>query len=97
MRNTIIQGDVIKVLKTLPKESVDCIITSPPYYGLRDYGTASWEGGKKDCDHKKNPEALSEKALDKSTIGKASSTGHALEGYKDTCGKCDPQPKKITK
>jgi len=31
--------------------SVNCIVTSPPYYGLRDYGTARWEGGDPDCDH----------------------------------------------
>lgn len=36
--NSIIQGDVIEVLKTFPDESIDCIITSPPYYGLRNYG-----------------------------------------------------------
>jgi DNA modification methylase len=30
---------------------VDCVITSPPYFGLRDYGTASWVGGEDDCDH----------------------------------------------
>ena len=35
--NKIYQGDALKVLKTFPDESVDCIITSPPYYGLRDY------------------------------------------------------------
>lgn len=34
----IIQGDCLEMLKTLPDESVDCCITSPPYYGLRDYG-----------------------------------------------------------
>jgi len=26
-------------------------VTSPPYYGLRDYGTAKWEGGDDDCEH----------------------------------------------
>src|SRR5437016_4769600 len=36
--NKIYQGDCLEVLKTMPSESVDCIITSPPYYGLRDYG-----------------------------------------------------------
>jgi len=36
--DTIICGDCLEVLKTLPAESVDCCITSPPYYGLRDYG-----------------------------------------------------------
>ena len=34
----IIQGDVRDVLPTLPDESVDCVVTSPPYWGLRDYG-----------------------------------------------------------
>src|SRR3990167_2205731 len=37
-KNKIICGDSLEVLKTLPTDSVDCIITSPPYYGLRDYG-----------------------------------------------------------
>jgi hypothetical protein len=45
-------------------------------------------GGDEKCDHKKNPIAFSEKALAKSTIGKAASTGHAQEGYKTVCAKC---------
>lgn len=36
--NTIYQGDSLEVLKSFPSESVDCCITSPPYFGLRDYG-----------------------------------------------------------
>jgi len=36
--NKIIQGDALEVLKTLPDESIDCCVTSPPYWGLRDYG-----------------------------------------------------------
>ena len=35
--NRIIQGDALEVLKTLPEGSVNCCITSPPYFGLRDY------------------------------------------------------------
>ena len=31
-------GDALTVLKTLPDNSVNCYITSPPYYALRDYG-----------------------------------------------------------
>jgi len=38
MKNEIINGDSLEVLKTLESESVDCCITSPPYFGLRDYG-----------------------------------------------------------
>lgn len=36
---TLYQGDCLEVLSTLPDESVDCVVTSPPYWGLRDYGT----------------------------------------------------------
>ena len=36
----------------LRDESVQCVVTSPPYWGLRDYGTATWEGGDPDCDHR---------------------------------------------
>lgn len=34
---TILQGDVIEQLRTLPDASVQCCVTSPPYYGLRSY------------------------------------------------------------
>src|SRR5205809_1100208 len=34
----IIQGNCLEVLKTLESESVQCCVTSPPYFGLRDYG-----------------------------------------------------------
>lgn len=86
--NRILQGNCLTILKKLKDESVDCCVTSPPYWGLRDYGTGTWEGGDSNCDHKKNPPAFSERALAKSTIGAAASTGHAQEGYKEFCGKC---------
>src|SRR6188768_1496385 len=47
----ILRGDCLDVLPTLPADSVHCVVTSPPYYGLRDYGTASWSGGDPACDH----------------------------------------------
>ncbi len=34
----ILQGDCREVMRTLEAESVDCVVTSPPYWGLRDYG-----------------------------------------------------------
>jgi DNA modification methylase len=40
----ILQGDCREVLRTLADESVHCIVTSPPYYGLRDYGVAGQMG-----------------------------------------------------
>ena len=36
--NKIYQGNCLEVLKTFPNECIDMIITSPPYYALRDYG-----------------------------------------------------------
>lgn len=38
MKNEILQGDVLAVLKTIPDNYVNCCVTSPPYWGLRDYG-----------------------------------------------------------
>lgn len=45
------QGDVLDVLSRLPDQSVHMVVTSPPYWGLRDYGTAEWEGGDEKCPH----------------------------------------------
>ena len=51
--NEVHQGDAIEKLKEMPEESVDLVVTSPPYYGLRDYGddVESIWGGENDCKH----------------------------------------------
>jgi DNA modification methylase len=36
---TLYQGDCLDVLQTLPERSIQCCVTSPPYFGLRDYGS----------------------------------------------------------
>lgn len=41
---TIHGGDCREVLASLPAESVNCVVTSPPYWGLRDYGVAGQFG-----------------------------------------------------
>ena len=53
------QGDVRAVLRTLREESVHCCITSPPYWGLRDYGVSVqvW-GGNREHDHLWGPLVL---------------------------------------
>lgn len=83
----ILNGNCIDVLKTLEDCSVDCCITSPPYYGLRDYGTAEWVGGDPNCNHVRD-----------NKVGKNNTTGHksmAEKGefvgdaiYKSVCPKC---------
>ena len=37
----------------LPDESVHCVVTSPPYFGLRDYGLSNWQGGDAACRHER--------------------------------------------
>lgn len=44
-------GDVFDRLADIPDESIDVVVTSPPYWGLRDYGTAFWDGGDSRCSH----------------------------------------------
>lgn len=84
----ILIGDVRQRLAELPDCSVQCVVTSPPYWGLRDYGTALWDGGEPTCDHQGKPMAT------KANINRNCGTGNdvknatAREFYKDICGKC---------
>lgn len=50
--NQILQGDAMRILRKLPSESVDCVMTSPPYWVLRDYQTPPqiWDVNKS-CKH----------------------------------------------
>lgn len=41
---TLHHGDALNVLGSMPDQSVDCIVTSPPYLGLRDYGVTGTTG-----------------------------------------------------
>lgn len=48
--NKILKGDSLKVLATLASGSIDCVITSPPYWGLRDYKAKGQLGIEKNPD-----------------------------------------------
>ncbi len=48
MTINIIQGNSFKKLKQIDDESIDCCITSPPYYGLRDYGGEDYQIGQEE-------------------------------------------------
>lgn len=85
-RTTIYVGDCRATLRALPAQSVHCVVTSPPYYSLRDYGTGQWEGGDPACDHKTRRPAT---AANGSTLGGGkATTGHQQEGYRDVCARC---------
>ena len=51
--NQVLCGDCVEVMKTLPNESIDMTMFSPPYWGLRDYGgsTQTIWNAKADCEH----------------------------------------------
>lgn len=86
-RNVIHLGDCLEVLKTLPDNSVDCCVTSPPYYALRDYGTATWVGGDPNCPHyRANKVSYSTTTGHKRMSDMGSAVGDAI--YKDVCPLC---------
>lgn len=60
-------GDVRQQLRTLAAGSAQCVVTSPPYFGLRDYGTAQWAGGDPGCQHRGRvkPRGHEEKSRDR--------------------------------
>lgn len=84
--NTILQGNCLEVLKEIPDNSVNCCVTSPPYYGLRDYGTGKWVGGDPNCPHRRVS-----KRSDKTITGHSQeeiegNVGDAI--YKSVCPLC---------
>jgi DNA modification methylase len=92
-RYEIIQGDCMEGMKTLPDQCVHTVITSPPYYGLRDYGTATWEGGDAECDHVHlmNTSTKSTLIRSKNGIAPPNTMKMTTLQYKGVCGKCGAQ------
>jgi DNA modification methylase len=93
----ILQGDVLARLADLPDNSVHCVVTSPPYFGLRDYGTGQWEGGSAECQHKqgggrdntvKTAPALVAQDGYESAFRSGTAYINQGEAYRDVCGKC---------
>jgi len=86
----IILGDCITGMKTLPDGCVQTCITSPPYFGLRDYGTANWKGGDSNCDHVADPTKTKKFGNPAFNENRPSREQTKVEGYyyKDVCGKC---------
>jgi DNA modification methylase len=84
----ILIGDVRERLKELPDQSVNCCVTSPPYWGLRDYGTATWDGGDLSCDHQGKPMATKANINRNCGTGNDVKNAEAREFFKEICGKC---------
>ena len=87
----IIVGDCREEMAKLPEQSVQCVVTSPPYWGQRDYGTADFIGGNDpECDHIA-PVNRRAAGFNKRYHGKEFATdkqGETPGAYTGKCGKC---------
>lgn len=81
-------GDTLDVLRTLPPNRYQCCITSPPYYGLRDYDTARWEGGDAKCDHKPPTDWLYHNFNRMGGVGANSQAASAVSRWYKPDGRC---------
>ena len=91
--NKVYWGDCRESLRQMKEEGikVQTCVTSPPYYGLRDYGTGTWIGGDENCSHKRDS-----KHSDKTITGHANkdlTVGDAI--YKTICPKCGAERKDL--
>ena len=91
--NKIYCGNTLDVLRTFPDESINCCVTSPPYWALRDYGTDGvvWDGDA-DCEHEFGQDIIDRRF---GNIGTCAGTGNqkkdVMQGTEkrgNICQKC---------
>jgi DNA modification methylase len=82
---TLLQGHVLPVLQSLPAESVQCCVTSPPYWGLRDYGLEPqvW-GGEEGCEHSWSDKSYRESRKNDDTAGPKQKSNTGSEGWRNS-------------
>ena len=92
---TILQGNCLEKLRELPDASVQCCVTSPPYWGLRDYGLPpSVFGGRPDCQHDWTEVVTVNSRGNDDTAGEKRRTNQGSEGWRNaprksgTCRHC---------
>ena len=91
---TLYNMDVCEALKQIPNESVDCIVTSPPYFGVRNYKgeTETVWGENKMCEHEfEVKERYVHRGSSKTTVHHAIKKGNLQVDWKTqdkTCKKC---------
>lgn len=91
-------GNVLDVLAQMPSESVHCIVTSPPYWGLRAYGTEPqvWRNGSEPCDAHQWGELIPARGTsrwahfekDDGRTVKSDYTDTTTTNHGDTCTRC---------
>jgi len=87
MKDTILFGNCQDTLKEFAPNSARTCVTSPPYYGLRDYGTATWIGGDPNCNHRRDSKVKPENCnTGHKNHDEMYGVGDAI--YKTVCPKC---------
>jgi len=84
--NKVFLGDSREVLKEFPDKCVDTCITSPPYWGLRDYGTSTWVGGDENCSHRRDTKKSDKCITGHKNFDEMLGVGDAI--YKSECKRC---------
>jgi len=91
LNKKIFNGHVLDELKKFPDESIDCVITSPPYWALRDYDTSPqiWDANES-CKHIWGDDLKIRQSggSGKHTTGGAPSKGLWFENHSNFCSKC---------
>jgi DNA modification methylase len=86
----VLYGDARARLKELPPASIHCVVTSPPFYKQRDFGTRTWWDGNPECPHDKKvahaPWHPGQTAQSKYKTAKASLEGQNAVTH--SCSKC---------
>ncbi len=88
--NEVVQGDSLSVLKTFPDNGIDMCMTSPPYWGLRDYGVEQIFNEDPGCEHEWIDKKLSFSKDGASPDGKQITNRGTLREDKEchSCSKC---------
>jgi len=85
----ILQGHVLDVLAQLPAESVQCCVTSPPYWGLRKYsGEQEITWGDNHCEHEWEEGGLPNECYGTPGRGKQATHGNYNTSWRGPCLKC---------
>lgn len=86
MTITIYKGDCREKLQSIPDRTFHTVVTSPPYWGLRDYGTATWIGGDPNCPHYRTNHVNDKCITGHKTIIKGGGIADSI--YRKVCPKC---------
>ena len=93
--NRVHVGNCLALLKQIPDSRIQTCVTSPPYWGLRDYGTATWEGGNDPkCEHAAAKEkSRYDYSLESSPVQDGAREGTDAPRWMDVCPTCGARKK----